>query len=157
MYSDPCDLRPPIQPAKYDLKLKVVLKYRRGIFILKIYNWCHWYPVLKCREFLNRGVLNRRDHCSDKKINPIFMTPTFLSPYVYRIYRVIIQHEFLVLLARPYLYYLKNRCRTPFFNGCVAIIFQNQREDVWQQFRLAVYWSRRQPLSGQWQSAVMQI
>ncbi len=25
-YSGPCDLRPPIQPAKYGLKLKVVLK-----------------------------------------------------------------------------------------------------------------------------------
>ncbi len=28
-----------------------------------MYKWCHWYPVLKCRELLNRGVLNRRDHC----------------------------------------------------------------------------------------------
>ena len=27
-YSGPCDLRPPIQPAKYGLKLKVVLKQR---------------------------------------------------------------------------------------------------------------------------------
>ncbi len=27
-YSGPCDLRPPIQPEKYGLKLKVVLKYR---------------------------------------------------------------------------------------------------------------------------------
>ncbi len=26
LYSGPCDLRPPIQPAKYGLKLKVVLK-----------------------------------------------------------------------------------------------------------------------------------
>ncbi len=25
-YSGPCDLKPPIQPAKYGLKLKVVLK-----------------------------------------------------------------------------------------------------------------------------------
>ncbi len=25
-YSGPCDLRPPIQPAKYGLKMKVVLK-----------------------------------------------------------------------------------------------------------------------------------
>ncbi len=25
VYSGPCDLRPPIQPAKYSLKLKVVL------------------------------------------------------------------------------------------------------------------------------------
>ncbi len=28
VYSGPCDLRPPIQPTKYGLKLKVVLKYR---------------------------------------------------------------------------------------------------------------------------------
>ncbi len=28
MYSGPCDLRLPIQPAKYGLKLKVVLKQR---------------------------------------------------------------------------------------------------------------------------------
>ncbi len=28
IYSGPCDLRPPIQPAKYGLKFKVVLKYR---------------------------------------------------------------------------------------------------------------------------------
>ncbi len=27
-YSGPCNLRPPIQPAKYGLKLKVVLKER---------------------------------------------------------------------------------------------------------------------------------
>ncbi len=27
-YSGPCDVIPPIQPAKYGLKLKVVLKYR---------------------------------------------------------------------------------------------------------------------------------
>ncbi len=33
------------------------------MFILKTYEWCHWYPVLKCRELLNRGVLNCRDHC----------------------------------------------------------------------------------------------
>ncbi len=26
LYSGPCDLRPPIQPAKYGLKSKVVLK-----------------------------------------------------------------------------------------------------------------------------------
>ena len=45
----------------------MVLNWRwsknRGMFILKIYEWCHWYPVLKCMELLNRGVLNRRDHC----------------------------------------------------------------------------------------------
>ncbi len=29
-----------------------------------MYRWCHWYPVLKYRELLNRGVLNRRDHCT---------------------------------------------------------------------------------------------
>ena len=31
--------------------------------MLKIYKLCYSYPVLKCRELLNRGVLNRRDHC----------------------------------------------------------------------------------------------
>ncbi len=31
--------------------------------VLQIYKWCYWYPVLKCRELLNRGVLNRGDHC----------------------------------------------------------------------------------------------
>ncbi len=31
--------------------------------MLKIYKWCHLYPALKCRELLNRGVLNRRDRC----------------------------------------------------------------------------------------------
>ncbi len=45
----------------YGLKLKVVLKWRD--IILEIYKWFHWYPVLKCRELLNRGVLNHRDHC----------------------------------------------------------------------------------------------
>ncbi len=34
------------------------------MFILKIYEWSHRYPVLKCRELLNRGVLNCRDHCT---------------------------------------------------------------------------------------------
>ncbi len=33
------------------------------MFKLKVYKWCHWYPVLKCRELLNRGALNCRDHC----------------------------------------------------------------------------------------------
>ncbi len=28
IYSGPCNLRPPIQPAKYGLKLKMVLKLR---------------------------------------------------------------------------------------------------------------------------------
>ena len=28
MYSDPCILRPPLQPGKYGLKLEVVLKWR---------------------------------------------------------------------------------------------------------------------------------
>ncbi len=61
LYSGPCDLRLPIQPPRYGLKLKVVLN-KRDVHTENIYEWCHWYPVLKCRELLNRGVLNRRDH-----------------------------------------------------------------------------------------------
>ncbi len=38
--------------------------WNRGIFILKIYKWCHWYPMLKCRELINRGVFNCRNHCT---------------------------------------------------------------------------------------------
>ncbi len=54
-YSGPYDLRPPIQPAKCGLKLKVVLKERD---IYTIYKWCHWgipsadgIPLRGCRLF----------------------------------------------------------------------------------------------------------
>ncbi len=63
VYSGPCIIRQPIQPEKYDLKFEVVLKWR-DIYIENISSgFTDSQPVLKWRELLNRGVLNRKDHC----------------------------------------------------------------------------------------------
>ncbi len=52
-HSGPCTLRPPIQPEKYSLELKAVLKCR-GMFIESIRRIS--LTVLKWREFLNKVV-----------------------------------------------------------------------------------------------------
>ena len=62
-YSSPCILRPPVKPDKCGLKLKVVLK-SRDIYIENVRVVSVIRPVLKQRELLNGGVLNRRDHCN---------------------------------------------------------------------------------------------
>ncbi len=71
-YRGRCDLRPPIQPARYGLKWKVVLKqrdiYTENIHVVSLIS------SLKCRELLNRGVLNHRDHCTVNACEAAFHT-----------------------------------------------------------------------------------
>ena len=72
--SSPCILRPPVKRDKCGLKLKVVLK-SRDIYIENVRVVSVIRPVLKQRELLNGGVLNRRDHCTYVYIL-VVMTPT---------------------------------------------------------------------------------
>ena len=61
-YSGPCILRPPSQPEKHDLKLKLVLKLRDN-YIENINVFMSLMAGLKIEGNLNGGVLNHRDQC----------------------------------------------------------------------------------------------
>ncbi len=57
IYHHPCILRPPVQPEKNGLKLKVVLKWKDVFFYWKYKSLCRRWPVVKWKELLNGGVL----------------------------------------------------------------------------------------------------
>ncbi len=60
-YSGPCDLRPPIQPAKYGLKLKVVLKWKdihiENIRIVLLIAGLKMEGIVKWKVLKSRGLL----------------------------------------------------------------------------------------------------
>ncbi len=51
----------------------------KGYLYWKYKKLCQWWPVLKCRDLLNRWVLNHRDHCSMRVINFDFIDGTSLE------------------------------------------------------------------------------
>ncbi len=61
MYSGPCHLRPPIQPAKYGLKLKVVLKwkdiYAENIQVVLLISGLKMQGIVKERGLKSPGPL----------------------------------------------------------------------------------------------------
>ena len=63
MYSGPCILTTSLQPEKYGLKLKVVLKWRdiyvENIRKMLLIAGLKIEEIVKCGE----GVLSCRDHC----------------------------------------------------------------------------------------------
>ena len=60
-YNGPCDLRPPIQPAKYGLKLKVVLKQRdvyiENIRVVSLILGLKMQGIVKQRGLKSQGPL----------------------------------------------------------------------------------------------------
>ncbi len=61
VYSVPCDLRPPIHPAKYGLKLKVVLKQRdlhtENVEVVSLISGLKMPGIVKYRGLKSQGLL----------------------------------------------------------------------------------------------------
>ena len=70
MYRGPCTLKPPIEPAKYGIKVKVVLKWR-AIYIesIRVGSQVELVDGLKMEGFVKWRGLNRRYHCTPR--NPV--------------------------------------------------------------------------------------
>ncbi len=66
IYNGPCDLRPPIQPAKYGLKLRVVLKqrdvYTENIQVVSLIHGLKMQGIVKYRGFKMQGPLYTSMH-----------------------------------------------------------------------------------------------